>query len=488
MTYDVKRINKFNVGVVMIASIVLSLQSFATIGYDYGIRVCVATGIASLICLVTFFIKLPNRVKSFILCMIPFLLCYTLGYRLANIGSYLNTFFVTFCMAALYFKVEIILTHGILANFILVTSAIFFPHNTYELMGLKEFISKMFSFNCCFIVLLILVKWGNDYLKSAMDSGKKSEALLEKLSETMKSIDSYTKVLNDNIVHISEGTQELESSSSAITVSVEEITKGVEEAALSIADVTKIMASADKTVKATGELAIDIEGLNKDTSVSIKKSSKGIDQINTQMEKIQESIQAAVSTVTDLHNKMDEINASLAGITEISSQTNLLALNASIEAARAGEAGRGFAVVAEEVRKLAEQSSNTAEDINNTINSLKESVGLALLKVQQGNEAVEIGTNIVDDMKADFIKMNGAFNVIDENVINENKLIEEVTDIFESVQENLENVSAISEEQTASTEQILAVMQQQNNRIIQFSHAIKEIKELSEKLKDIQAM
>lgn len=163
-------------------------------------------------------------------------------------------------------------------------------------------------------------------------------------------------------------------------------------------------------------------------------------------------------------------------------------MNASIESARAGEAGKGFAVVAEEVRKLTEQSANTAEDINKTIDSLKESVALALSEVQQGNSAVEIGTNIVNEMKEDFIKMNNAFDIIDKNVLNENKLIGEVTDIFKTVQGELENVSGISEEETASTEQILSVMQQQNERIIEFSSAVKEIKELSEKLRNIQAI
>lgn len=443
MKYNIKRVHRFNVGLIILFSIILTIQSFATSNYHYSIMVFGLTGTASAICLLTLLLKMPDRVKSFVICMIPFLLCYILGYEVGAIGKFLMMFFVTFCMAALYFKTETILIHGIIANAIFIGSAILLPEKTYVQMGYTSFISTLFAFNCCFIVLLILVKWGSEYVKNAIDSGKKSEELVEKLSTTMKSIDSYTEILNNSIVHISEGTQELETASNMITLSVEEITKGVEETSLSATNVAQIMSSADKTVKATSELSIEIEELNKDTSASIIKSSKGINQINEQMGKIHESIYAAVSTVTNLHNKMDEINTSLMGITEISTQTNLLALNASIEAARAGDAGRGFAVVADEVRKLAEQSAHTAEDINKTINSLKESVGQALSEVQQGNSAVEIGTNIVSDIKEDFTKMNHAFNVIDENVINENKLIEDVTDIFKAVQEKLEDIQTI---------------------------------------------
>lgn len=486
MNYDVKRVHKFNVGMIIAFSIILTLESFMAGTSQYGIMVLCVTGIASVVCLTVYFLKIPDRIKSFIICITPFMLAYVLGYTLKCIDKFMVTYLITFCMAVLYFQIQTILIHGITANIILIGSAILFPIRTYGRLGLSTYISLMFSLDCCFIVMMIFVKWGSNYVNSAIAGSKKSEELVKKLTTTMESIDSYTDILNNNIINISEGTEVLKNNSNKITLSVEEITKGADETAFSVTDTAKIMHGANNTIKATSNLSVDIAGLNENTSTSIIKSSKGIDKINEQMEKIHEAIYSAVSTVTNLDKKMDEINASLTGITEISAQTNLLALNASIESARAGEAGRGFAVVADEVRKLAEQSASTAEKINATITSLKQSVGQALTDVKQGNSAVEIGTNIVSEIKEDFVRMKQSFDSIDENVTSENKLIEEVTNTFKTVQENLENVSSISEEETASTEQILSLMQEQNNRIIQFSNSIKEIKELSEKLKAIQ--
>lgn len=488
MIYNIKRINRFNVGIIVLFSIVLSVQSFVTKGQDYGIKVATVTGIASALCLILLFLKLPDTFKRYTICMIPFVLCLILGYRTDSIGSYTNIYLVTFCMAALYFKTKGILVHGLAVNIVLIAFAFLLPDKTYEVMGLKNFISNMFSFNCCFIVLYFLVKWGNEYLNHAIESGQKSEELFDKLSQTLESIDSHTEILNNSILHINEGTQDLKNTSNSVTSSVDEITKGVEETAQSIANVAHIMTDADKTVKSTSELASNIEYLNKETSATISKNSEGIEQVTEQMDKIKDAIHSAVTTVTDLHMKMDEINTSLSGITSIATQTNMLALNASIEAARAGDAGRGFAVVAEEVRQLAEQSSQTASDINRIILSLKESVEAALTKVKQGSNAVEIGTSVVVDIKRDFEKMNNYFSVIDENIVTENKLIKEVTDIFKEIQDNLQNVSAISEEQSASTEQIAAFMQQQNDKIQQFAISVNEIKDMSAKLKSIKVM
>ena len=127
----------------------------------------------------------------------------------------------------------------------------------------------------------------------------------------------------------------------------------------------------------------------------IEQGHERIDDMNKQMEIIYQSVSNSNATITELQCSIEEINKFLDVITAISAQTNMLALNAAIEAARAGEHGKGFAVVADEVRKLAENSSDTVNDINKIITSIKDKTSLvkAIHEVNAKGLPDWIGTN-----------------------------------------------------------------------------------------------
>ncbi len=117
------------------------------------------------------------------------------------------------------------------------------------------------------------------------------------------------------------------------------------------------------------------------------------------------NIEKSVLTVDSSMVKIEEITAT---IQSLSDQTNLLALNAAIEAARAGDAGRGFAVVADEVRKLAEQSSRSADNINDLINEIKnisksavDALNSSKITMNEQNEVVSDTNAIFEDYDFD---------------------------------------------------------------------------------------
>ncbi len=166
-------------------------------------------------------------------------------------------------------------------------------------------------------------------------------------------------------------------------------------------------------------------------------------------------------------------------IAEIASQTNLLSLNASIEAARAGEAGRGFAVVASEIQKLAEQTNSSAKIIDDIILSLSKE---SLQTVQSINEV----TNIVLSQKKQLDETKEKFGIVEEGIKsttdNMNTVLEQAVvcgNAGSQVVNLMTNLSAIAEENAATTEQTNTSMNELNDATASLARTAMELKKLS---------
>lgn len=217
----------------------------------------------------------------------------------------------------------------------------------------------------------------------------------------------------------------------------------------------------------------------------VTNGEEQIAHMKDQMQIIDDAIEAAIVTVKELENSMGDIQNFLEVITNISSQTNLLALNASIESARAGEAGKGFAVVADEIRKLAEQSAESVQDINNIVESVGRKTQEAVTTVNQGNEAVDEGSEIIGRITNQYNLIKESFVKNNDELDREIKMIDQINDSFVVVHERISNIASISEEQSASTEEILATIENQESNIENLTMSLKDIEALSEKLTDL---
>ncbi|MBR2142479.1 methyl-accepting chemotaxis protein, partial [Anaerovibrio sp.] len=140
----------------------------------------------------------------------------------------------------------------------------------------------------------------------------------------------------------------------------------------------------------------------KETQEKAVAEAKTVDGAVEQMRLIQEAVMQSATVITELGEESDRIGKIVDTISSIAGQTNLLALNAAIEAARAGEHGRGFAVVADEVRKLAEQSSESAGEIAGLITSIQDKSQRAVTVMNEGVSRVEMGTKVVQASGSSF--------------------------------------------------------------------------------------
>jgi methyl-accepting chemotaxis protein/methyl-accepting chemotaxis protein-2 (aspartate sensor receptor) len=137
--------------------------------------------------------------------------------------------------------------------------------------------------------------------------------------------------------------------------------------------------------------ANDANGVMLDTHTASQRSGEAVRGMQTHMRDIAGSMETLAGSLTGLAERSVQINGIVQVIREIADQTNLLALNAAIEAARAGEQGRGFAVVADEVRKLAERTSNATTEIRDMIAAMHSETDRAVESMNSTREAVESG-------------------------------------------------------------------------------------------------
>lgn len=186
------------------------------------------------------------------------------------------------------------------------------------------------------------------------------------------------------------------------------------------------------------------------TNENASGGKEGAARVNQQMEVISHSSVEVSKGINGLNKKSQEINQIVGLITNIAAQTNMLALNAAIEAGRAGEQGRGFAVVAEEVRKLAEQSSQAAAEIKQLIAAIQKESNQAVESMQESSKQVDAGIRVVDEV-------NQAFNQIINAVETLGQQIQEAASAVEQTNAGVQEVAANTEEQTAAMEEVSAL-------------------------------
>lgn len=278
----------------------------------------------------------------------------------------------------------------------------------------------------------------------------------ENLSETIGKVKDVSDGLVGNIAQVTQLSESSAGRAQQITTAMGELATSTMAMAENVQDINMQMLEIGNCVN---DISENVEHLH--------NSSENILQTNNEakvnMDTIMVNSKESVGAVNDIAEQINQTNDSIAEIDQavelilgISEQTNLLSLNASIEAARAGEAGRGFAVVAEEIRRLSEQSAEGAEMIKNLAQTITEksrkSVGLAervhtlILHEQE---------NVAKTQK----KYEELSNDISQSVIEIRSIAEKtvnLTDYKEKVIENVQSLSAISEENAASNQEVNA--------------------------------
>lgn len=388
------------------------------------------------------------------------------------------------CIAAINFNRKILaIVTGVICTS-LITVYIIYP---IGLLGsdpnnVASFPTFFVSIIVTFVVLWFVTKWGNEYINE-------SKSKLEETTKLHQQLQLQYKAIKETVNGLSEKTNYCVSILTQNEHNLIGVTQAVKDCAVSISDQANSVSSINESVGISSDNLIQVQNLssNIDTHFSgvttkLKDAIDDLKEMTNQINVIDGAIEETKTSVTELHTKTLDINTFITNITNLAEQTNLLALNASIEAARAGENGKGFAVVAEEVRKLADESRNTANQITVVLSYIQQITDRTLEKVNLCSLAATEGANNSSNVMNVFETIDQAVQIVNNNISDEYKQIDEITTQFSSIQEAIENIAATSEETAATTEETSAMLNNFSQAIMQLSEAIQTIDSLSREL------
>ncbi len=424
-----------------------------------------------------------TKIKYIILAILT-IISYLIISSNPHIGNYLMLYYAL-AIITFYHDFKPIIISGIL-NLIL-TNYFFVAFKDTMFIGLDK--NHLISMNLFLILVTFALAFQSkiglmmrqeleDNNKEIEKDKKEIESLFDKFKYTSGTLRIFNKELTESVNSIGQ-------ISSEITNIFSEIALSIESQAQSVNDINTSTIESNKEIESAQIDSTLMKDLAESTAKISDEGNIEVESLKSDISNVSSDIDETLNIIDSLNKESQQIEVILNVISNIAEQTNLLALNAAIEAARAGESGKGFAVVAEEIRKLAENSRDSTNEIGSILQVIQD-------KSEQTKEKFDFLSLSFISSKSSTENVDNIFKKINYNNINVLKQARNMDERINAILENYKkivdevtSISSVTEENSASVEEVTASVEEQNIKINDIVGSFKKLEELSKELNEL---
>jgi methyl-accepting chemotaxis protein len=329
------------------------------------------------------------------------------------------------------------------------------------------------------IALVVSTRLSNKFNQEKINSLNEEK---EKQDGILSDVLKVATLLDHHSLKVYEIVEEMVSSIENITISMSNIAKGASNTADSIQEQSQLTNEIQATIVDTSNASNNMEKISLDTIKAVLEGINIVDNLSSKSTVFNEKSENVFQAMLNLKEKSNEIQSITNIITGISEQTNLLSLNASIESARAGEAGQGFKVVAEEIRKLAMQSKESANNIGTIIAQLVEKADQSVEAVKELKTVSKEQSDLVTYTKNIFGQITSKMQEVNNNINTVTEKIEQILTSNDQIVERINDISAVSEETTASAQETNSMTEENIERANTAKTLVQELMDISKEM------